>query len=142
VPRYRFTGAFETVLHGLIHGANAVLHRPEAEHEQPPGSTVVAQPGDEIETDEPYPHAQLVNTDTGEPDQLESEGVPEPVSEVEQAGQAAAAALKVLQDAAAGAQSTAAIPPADTTSSTEPDPAELDTETPPAGTETTTVGQE
>lgn len=74
MPRYRFTGFFETVLHGLAHGVNATLHRAgedgePLEHDQPEGSTVVAQPGDEIETDETYPHAHMVNIDTGEPDE-------------------------------------------------------------------------
>jgi hypothetical protein len=67
MPRYRFTGLFETVLTGLSHGVNAVLHRDD-DHGQPDGSTVVAQPGDEIETTEPYLHALMVNVDTGSPD--------------------------------------------------------------------------
>lgn len=89
MPRYLFTGSFETVLHGLAHGVNAVLHRSgeddSAEHGQPDGSTVVAQPGDEVETDEAYPHAQLVNVETGEPDQQENEssGTGEPMTGIE-----------------------------------------------------------
>jgi hypothetical protein len=51
-------GSVESVLHGLSHGVNAVLHRAGG-HEQPEGSTVVAQPGDVIDTDEPYSSALL-----------------------------------------------------------------------------------
>lgn len=66
--RYRFAGEVETVLFGLSHGVNALLHRDGEEHGQPDGSTVVARPGDEVETEEPYPHAHLVNIDTDETD--------------------------------------------------------------------------
>lgn len=66
MPRYRFEGWAETVLSGLSHGVNAVLHREG--HEQPDGSTVVAVHGDEVETDAPYPHSLMVNVETGEPD--------------------------------------------------------------------------
>lgn len=57
MPRYRFVGDFERVMHGLAHGVSAELHRDG--HDQPAGSTVVLQPGDEITTDEPYVHAEL-----------------------------------------------------------------------------------
>ncbi len=57
MPRYRFTGFVETVLHGLSHGVNAELHR--GKHGQPEGSTVVVVPGDEVTTSKPYPHAFL-----------------------------------------------------------------------------------
>lgn len=73
MPRYRFTGFHEIVLTGLQHGGNAELHRADAdgepvEHGQPAGSTVVARPGDEVTTSDRYPHALLVNVDSGEPD--------------------------------------------------------------------------
>lgn len=58
MPRYRFEGWAETVLSGLSHGVNAVLHREG--HGQPEGSTVVVQHGDEVTTDDPYPHALMV----------------------------------------------------------------------------------
>jgi hypothetical protein len=57
MPRYRFVGDFERVMHGLAHGVSATLHRDG--HDQPAGSTVVLQPGDEVTTDEPYEHAEL-----------------------------------------------------------------------------------
>jgi hypothetical protein len=57
MPRYRFVGAVERVMHGLAHDVNATLHRDG--HEQPDGSTVVLQPGDELTTAEEYPHAEL-----------------------------------------------------------------------------------
>lgn len=72
MPEYRYAGAFETVLNGLVNGGNARLRRyvddARVDPEQPAGSTVVAQPGDVITTDEPYPNAWMVNTATGEPD--------------------------------------------------------------------------
>jgi hypothetical protein len=74
MPRYRYIDVFERALHGLQHDVNAVLHRKDG-HEQPAGSTVVVREGDEVETDEPYPHALLVNVATGEPDVAQ----PEPV---------------------------------------------------------------
>ena len=57
MPRYRYLGAVERVMHGLAHGVSAELHRDG--HEQPDGSTVVLQPGDELTTAEDYPHAEL-----------------------------------------------------------------------------------
>lgn len=65
MPRYRFTGDYETVLMGLSHGVNAELHREE--HGQPDGSTVVALPGDEVTTSEPYPHMLMLDVETDEP---------------------------------------------------------------------------
>lgn len=65
MPRYRFVGDFETVLHGLIHGVNATLHRDD--HGQPDGSTVVVQPGDEITTRKAVKHTLLVNAKSGNP---------------------------------------------------------------------------
>lgn len=56
MPRYLFTGPSAMVLHGLSHGVNATLH---GKHGQPDGSTVVAEPGDEITTKKPYPHAHM-----------------------------------------------------------------------------------
>jgi hypothetical protein len=71
MPRYRFIGSVERVLFGLVHGkeGNAVLHRDGGDHGQPDESTVVARPGDEVETTEPYPHAEMVNVETGEIDE-------------------------------------------------------------------------
>jgi hypothetical protein len=65
MPEYRFVGSFETVLLGLQNGVNAHLRRytPDGapvDPGQPDGSTVVAQPGDLISTDEPYENALLV----------------------------------------------------------------------------------
>jgi hypothetical protein len=74
VPRYRFVGSAESVLHGLSHGVNALLDRDE--HGQPDESTVVAEPGDLVETDEPYPHALMVNLETGETDVDDDEPAP------------------------------------------------------------------
>lgn len=79
MPRYQFTGPVETVLSGLSHGVNATLHRTHdheacdcpgdpGDHGQPAGSTLVARTGDVVETDATYPHAWMVNLDTGAPD--------------------------------------------------------------------------
>jgi hypothetical protein len=57
MPRYRYLGTVERVMHGLAHDVNATLHRDG--HEQPDGSTVVLQPGDELTTADEYPHAEL-----------------------------------------------------------------------------------
>lgn len=54
MPRYEFTGTVETVLTGLRNGVNATLHRDG--HRQPDGSTVVARPGDQITSHDPYRH--------------------------------------------------------------------------------------
>ena len=62
MPRYRFVGDFETVLHGLAHGVNATLHR--AKHGQPDGSTVVARPGDEITCKHTVTHSLLAEVKT------------------------------------------------------------------------------
>lgn len=62
MPRYRFVGDFETVLHGLAHGVNATLHR--AKHGQPDGSTLVVHPGDEITTKNVVPHPLLAEVKT------------------------------------------------------------------------------
>lgn len=74
MPRYTFTGPFETILEGLSHGVNAVLHRRDedggdVEHGQPEGSTVVVRPGDQVVTDEAYPHPHMVNVETEKPDE-------------------------------------------------------------------------
>jgi hypothetical protein len=65
------------VLTGLSNGVNAHLRRTDGNGQrvdtgQPDGSTVVAQPGDVITTDEPYCNAQMVNTATGAPDEPDS----------------------------------------------------------------------
>lgn len=62
MPRYRFVGDFETVLHGLAHGVNATLHRKG--HGQPDGSTLVVHPGDEITTKNVVPHPLLAEVKT------------------------------------------------------------------------------
>lgn len=107
MPSYRFVGAFERVLHGLSHGVNAQvdLADPEADFtEALPGSTVVARPGDEITTTEPYPHAEMVNIATGKPDALQVEDVTGALRVFTASGQAADAAIAVLRTAASGAQ--------------------------------------
>lgn len=103
MPRYRFIGAFERVLHGLSHGVNAELIAadPETAADQPLGSTVVARPGDEISTTEPYPHPELVNTDTGEPDPPDVAGA---FAQFEAGGQAADRAVAALKPTVDGAQ--------------------------------------
>lgn len=58
MARYKFIGSVETVLVGLRNGIEAVLHRAGG-HGQPVGSTVVVQPGDEVDMKAPYPHAWL-----------------------------------------------------------------------------------
>ena len=58
MPRYRYIGADPRVLHGLAHGVNATLTR-RGGHDQPDGSTLLVEPGDVVETAEPYPHALL-----------------------------------------------------------------------------------
>ena len=58
MPRYKFVADVETVLHGLAHDVNAILHR--IGHGQPAGSTLVAKAGDEITTAEEYVHAHMV----------------------------------------------------------------------------------
>lgn len=75
MPRYRFTGDYETVLMGLSHGVNAELHREE--HGQPDGSTVVALPGDEVTTSEPYPHMLMLDVETDEPSAFPTAEPPE-----------------------------------------------------------------
>lgn len=62
MPRYRFVGDFETVLHDLRHGVNATLHRKD--HGQPDGSTVVARPGDEITCKHTLTHSLLAEVKT------------------------------------------------------------------------------
>jgi hypothetical protein len=79
MPTYTFTGAFETVLTGLSNGVNAHLRRNDAAGQrvdtgQPDGSTVVAQTGDQISTDEPYVNAWMVNIATGQPDEPPQDG--------------------------------------------------------------------
>lgn len=73
MPRYEFTGSHELVMHGLQHHVNATVTRvqkldPDTTVEFLPESTVIAEPGDLIETADPYPHAFMVNADTGETD--------------------------------------------------------------------------
>lgn len=113
MPNYRFVGAFERVLHGLSYGVNAELvgADPDTAAEHPLESTVVARPGDEITTTEPYPHAEMVNTDTGTPDAPPAEDLAEPgedaaagFEQVAAAGAGAAAAVAVLRTAARTAQ--------------------------------------
>ena len=76
MPEYIYVGADERVLLGLSNGVNATLTRAEIdpesgepiEHGQPEGSTVVARTKDQVRTDQPYPHALMINTETGESD--------------------------------------------------------------------------
>jgi hypothetical protein len=111
MPTYRFVGDYAYVLHGLSVGVNATVHReqpadtdPEViEDAMPDGSTVVAMPGDEIVTEEPYPHPFLVNVDTGDPDvpppaTEESEPVSEPEPTPPPAPAAAAATAKAADE--------------------------------------------
>lgn len=118
MPRYRFEGTWETVLHGLRHNIEAVLHRADG-HEQPDGSTIVIQPGDELETKEPFPHPQLVNVATGEPDVAgaEPEAAETPATPPRKAAAKKAAASR--RKPASGEQAPADTPPSDTAVSEE-----------------------
>lgn len=58
MPRYRFTHPFAEVFSDLTHGAGTIVHR-VVETDDPLGSTVVLQPGDELTTKRKYPHAHL-----------------------------------------------------------------------------------
>lgn len=106
MPRYRFEGFAETVLSGLSHGVNAVLHREG--HEQPDGSTVVAVHGDEVETDELYPHSLMVNVETGKPDLEVAAAAPAAAPAARKKAPRKAPAKKAAAKAAAAPETTAA----------------------------------
>lgn len=156
MPRYTFTGPFETILEGLSHGVNAVLHRKDdddgdAEHGQPDESTVVARPGDQVVTDEVYPHPHMVNVETEQPDiatvgeqgpvmvTVQPDGTVRTAEElaaalksVNDAGQKAADSVQVLKAAAAGADQPDVPPTAPIGSENPPPPGNPPAE-PPAG---------
>lgn len=121
MPEYHFTGTSPRVLTGLSQGVNALLL--PADRPAPPyGSTVEAEPGDSLETDEPYDHPEL---------ELAAPDSPLPLSDASQAG------IQVLRDAAAAADPEPVVPialvaaepiadpaPADMTAEGAPAPAE------------------
>jgi len=57
-PTYTFIGAYPRVLVGLSEGVNAHLSAPNGASPGY-GLTIVAEPGDTLETDEPYVHSEL-----------------------------------------------------------------------------------
>jgi hypothetical protein len=69
VPDYKFTGDDPRIMIGLIQGVNAL----SSNNQTPYGSTVVCRPGGTLHTDEPYPHAELVQLE-GEPQPIGSDG--------------------------------------------------------------------
>jgi len=74
MPEYHFTGTSPRVLTGLSQGVNALLL--PADRPAPPyGSTVEAEPGDSLETDEPYDHPELELAEASEAPAVD----PEPV---------------------------------------------------------------
>lgn len=81
MPRYLFTGPSAMVLHGLSHGVNATLH---GKHGQPDGSTVVAQPGDEISTRRPYLHAHMQQLEDDTPKRARKTADPDTHEQQEQ----------------------------------------------------------
>lgn len=58
MPDYTFTGADPRIMNGLIQGRNATVTG--GDWFTPYGSTIVCSPGAQVHTDEPYPHAELV----------------------------------------------------------------------------------
>ncbi len=64
MPRYRFTHPFAEVFSDLTHGVGTIVHR-AVESDDPLGSTVVLQPGDELTTKKKYPHAHLTTDEAG-----------------------------------------------------------------------------
>jgi hypothetical protein len=73
---YHFTGAYPRVLAGLSQGVNALIL--PADRPTPPyGSTIEAAPGDSVQTDEPYDHAELTGVEP-EPQPVEADGTPIP----------------------------------------------------------------
>lgn len=71
MPRYRFTHPFAEVFFDLTHGKDTVVHR-AVEVEDPLGSTVVLQPGDELTTKKKYPHAHLATIKSDGSDEWDS----------------------------------------------------------------------
>lgn len=66
MPRYRYTSPWPEIFPTLVVGSSAEVFR---EGDAPPeGSTVLLQPGDELETTEPIEHAHLVPLDPAAPD--------------------------------------------------------------------------
>jgi len=69
---YHFTGAYPRVLAGLSQGVNALIL--PADRPTPPyGSTIEAAPGDSVQTDEPYDHAELAEASDSRGLSLEDE---------------------------------------------------------------------
>lgn len=58
MPRYQYTGDHPLILTGLIAGANATVTGRE-----PGEGTLVAEPGDVIDTHDAYEHALLTELD-------------------------------------------------------------------------------
>ncbi|MDQ0241163.1 hypothetical protein [Arthrobacter bambusae] len=88
MPEYHFTGTSPRVLTGLSQGVNALLL--PADRPAPPyGSTVEAEPGDSLETDEPYDHPELELAEASEAPAVDPEPVvpiqlvaaPEPIAD-------------------------------------------------------------
>jgi hypothetical protein len=89
MPDYNFTGAYPRVLTGLSQGVNALI-LPTDRDTPPYGSTIEAFPGDSVQTNEPYAHAELAEVEEGtyappaEPsddpahDAMTAEGAPAP----------------------------------------------------------------
>lgn len=73
---YHFTGAYPRVLTGLSQGVNALILPTEGDA-LPYGSTIVAHPGDSLQTDEPYEHAELTEV-IEEPQPTHEDGTPIP----------------------------------------------------------------
>lgn len=61
MPRYQYTGDHPLILTGLIAGANATVTGRE-----PGEGTLVAEPGDVIDTHDVYEHALLTELDAEE----------------------------------------------------------------------------
>lgn len=90
MPEYHFTGTSPRVLTGLSQGVNALL-LPTDRPTPPYGSTIEAQPGDSLETNEPYEHPELELaetapvTDAPAPDEpfvpIQLVAAPEPVAD-------------------------------------------------------------
>ena len=71
---YHFTGAYPRVLVGLSQGVNALI-LPSNRVAPPYGSTIEAFPGDAVQTEAPYEHAELTEV-IPEPQPLNADGSP------------------------------------------------------------------
>ncbi len=77
---YHFTGAYPRVLTGLIQGVNALI-LPTDRGAPPYGSTIEAHPGDAIQTDEPYDHPELEESELDAPESPVVVPVPAPAED-------------------------------------------------------------